>query len=39
MNLLIAIPITCVVLLVGVCALCHKPMTDDLDEIQSEDPK
>jgi hypothetical protein len=39
MTLLIAIPVTCVVLLVGICALCHKPMTDALDEIQKEDAK
>lgn len=39
MNLLIAIPVTCVVLLVGICALCHKPMRQALDEIQSEDAK
>jgi len=39
MTLLIAIPVACVVLLVGICALCHKPMTDALDEIQQEDAK
>jgi hypothetical protein len=39
MTLLIAIPITCVVLLVGIAALCHKPMRQALDEIQQEDAK
>ena len=39
MTLLIAIPVTCVVLLVGICALCQKPIKDALDEIQSEDAK
>lgn len=39
MTLLIAIPIACVVLLAGICALCHKPMRQALDEIQSEDAK
>ena len=39
MNLLIAIPLTCVVLLVGICSLCHKPMRQALDEIQQEDAK
>jgi hypothetical protein len=39
MTLLIAIPVTCVVLLVGICALCDKPMRQALDEIQKEDSK
>lgn len=39
MNLLIAIPLTCVVLLVGICALCHKSIQAALDEIQEEDAK
>ena len=39
MTLLIAIPITCVVLLMAICAFAGKPVQAALDEIQEEDAK
>ena len=39
MNLFIAIPVACVVLLMAICAFAGKPAKAALDEIQEEDAK